>query len=116
MTPFDTVVQLYKDHPQEEPFEYYLLWHMRNGFVFSTPDFFIMGRPVSRLAFDPNKLEFFPRETCDAWFIHVMAGDMAKAWSILPWELPYLLWERLERGKLVCREYRIEDVRRLTSR
>jgi hypothetical protein len=115
MSPFETICRLYLEHPQEAPFEYYLVWHHRHGFVYSTPGFFIMGRHVSRELFNPNKLEYFSPEDSDAWYVHAMAGSMAKAWSILPWELPYLMWERLTESGRDLRCYPFSDVRRLTD-
>jgi hypothetical protein len=49
------------------------------GFVFSTPDYFIMGREMN-----------------GSWFIEAMAGDTSKAWSILPYELPYVMFQRFD--------------------
>jgi hypothetical protein len=66
------------------------------GFVFSTPDFFIMGRP---------------HERGDAWLIEAFAGDHEKAWGILPYELPYIVFERFDNNP---RFYPMETLRRMT--
>ena len=68
----------------------------RDGFVFSTPSFFIMGRPHER----PN-----------TWFIEGMAGDCAKAWSILPWPMGWVAFHRFDSELHL---HRMEDIRRLT--
>lgn len=65
-----------------------------HGFVFSTPDYFIMGR-----------------EREGGWFIEGMAGDMSKAWSILPYDLPTLAFERFDN---CLRSLPLSVVKRLT--
>ena len=66
----------------------------QRGFVFSTPDFFIMG-------WDDG----------GAWFIDGAAGDLSKAWSVLPYELPII---RFVRKDLELRSYPLSVVKRLT--
>lgn len=66
----------------------------QQGFVFSTPDFFIMGRELD-----------------GGWFIEGMAGDTSKAWSILPYELPYVTFERFDND---LRRVAIGRLKRLT--
>ena len=68
--------------------------NLQFGFVFSTPDFFIMGRPMG-----------------DTWFIEAMAGDMSRAWDILPYPLPYIAWQRFDN---VLRKAPLSVVKRLT--
>ena len=67
----------------------------QEGFVFSTPDFFIMGREVE-----------------GAWFIEAFAGDMDRAWSILPYELPFVSFQRFDNS---LRFIPIERLRRLSK-
>jgi len=114
MTPYDQIKAKYDQNPQDQFFEYYLTWHHRNGFVFSTPDFFIMGRAVDKNSFDPTVLASADRENQNAWYIHAMAGNMARAWDILPYPLGYVGWERIQGGKRDLRWYRTEDIRRLS--
>lgn len=98
MSPFERIAAEYARHPKEEPFENYVRFHLRHGFVFSRPDFFCMGRPVVRSApasaiRDPGAL--FPSELCDAWYIFAAAGNTARIWQIVPWPLPFIGWARL---------------------
>jgi hypothetical protein len=107
----------YADHPQEMVFGYYIDWHFKHGFVFSTPDFFIMGRaaPKGVIEADGVKLTWFPEWwNCDTWYIHAMSGDMSKAWSILPWELPWIAFERVRCGKRELTFIETGRLRRLT--
>lgn len=66
----------------------------QQGFVFATPDFFIMGRELD-----------------GGWFIEGMAGDMSKAWSILPYELPSVTFQRFDNE---LRSLPLAVVKRLT--
>lgn len=98
--PYESIRRHYARHPQKCSFEYYVVWHMRNAFVFSTPDYFIMGSCVPSKSFDPNApLTRFAKDQCDAWYIFAMAGSMPRVWEIMPWELPLIGWERVREGK-----------------
>lgn len=115
--PYVRIREAYRCAEHEKSWRSWLNWHHLHGFVFSTPDFFIMGRAVLRDSM-PEQIvgkHVFKSEECDCWHIFAMSGDMGKAWSILPWELPWLAWERVQGGKRDLRFYRTDDVRRLTS-
>jgi hypothetical protein len=119
MSPFEQIAEAYRLHPQEHPFEFYDDWHSMHGFRFATPDFFIMGRSTSRFFLSRHEgtgipLDIMPREFADTWYIHAMAGDMSKAWSILPFPLPWIAFERLREGKLELQIFPIERIHRLT--
>jgi len=117
LTPYERMVALYRERPTEEPFSNYVEWHLRNGFVFSRPDFFIMGRPVIKWAAPELIVDLthrFPSSHCDCWYIFAMAGNMAKAWTIMPWELPWFAWERDQGGKRDLRFYSVATIKRLT--
>lgn len=116
MTPYQRAARVYELEPCARTFAEDLEWHLVNGFVFSRPDFFVMGRPVvSTVAtFDPGKivgLHRFPSSLCDCWHVYLMAGNVARAWDMLPWELPLVSFER---GN-VLRVHRLAAIRRLCS-
>jgi len=107
MTPYERLVALYDRQPEicgGKSLAWYIDVYCRHGFVFSRPDFFIMGRPV--VAFlDPEKImqcDFdFHWHRCDCWQIEAMAGNCAKAFDIMPWPLPWLCfcrWFQDKRG------------------
>lgn len=103
MSPYEKIRHAYIQHPQEDTFEFYEDWHKKNGFLFCTPEFFIMGREVPKMVIElTGKVELrkFPHDlwTPDTWYIHAMAGNMEKAWSILPWPLPWIAFERIRDG------------------
>ena len=120
MSPYEQIAAQYAAHPQERSFEWYCEWHMRHGFLFSTPHFFIMGR-AQNLAIMREigpVLPLYglsPLLVLDTWYVHAMAGDMTRAWDILPWPLPWLAWERVLDGQRELRFYSTEEVRRLCT-
>jgi len=71
--------------------------HLHGGLVFNTPDFFLMGRCVPSGAppdeiVDPAYL--FTPSLCDCWHVHVLAGDAREAWSILPYPMRWMSYQR----------------------
>ena len=114
MSPYETIKAKYEASEHDLSWEFWMENHLRWGYVFSAPDFFIMGRPVQSCGF--GNMDFKPREQCDCWYIFAFAGDMAKCWSILPYELPWIAFERIRGGKRELAFYRTEDLRRHTPR
>lgn len=81
----DHSLQWYEDH------------HKAHGFVFSTPAYYVMGRPVRKFAPVEQILDvthIFDFETCDTWFVFQLTGRVEQAWKCLPWELPWMCWVR----------------------
>lgn len=70
--------------------------HLLFGYVFSTPEYFIMGRPVCSKAPDEeicNPMISFDPDHCDMWHIFLMAGDTTAAWSCMPYFLPKISFQ-----------------------
>lgn len=116
MTPIDLIREEYRLHPREESFQTYLDWHLENGFVFSTPDFFIMGRRVNKDHIERLGIDFCPTYEmfADCWYVHAMAGDISKAWDILPYPLPYIAFERKRGETLELTCVKTERMKRLS--
>ncbi len=113
MSPFAQALAVYEREPCARTFREDLDWHLLNGFVFSRPDFFVMGRPVIASA-DPALIvgqHRFPSGLCDCWHVYLMAGNVARAWAMLPWELPLVSFERCN----VLRFHRLAAMRRLST-
>ena len=95
-TPYELARAVYDSEPCARTFAEDLDWHLVNGFVFSRPDFFVMGRPVVSTA-EPALIvgqHRFNSGACDCWHVYLMAGNITPAWAMLPWELPLLSFER----------------------
>ncbi len=100
MNPYERIYERARQETSDAEFAARVGWYMQYGFLFATPDFFIMGKVADGRT--------------DCWYIEAMAGDMAKAWSILPHELPWIAFERTHGGTKELQFVRIEDLRRLT--
>lgn len=114
-SPYERAYELYMAHPQQESFSWYCGWHLTNGFLYGTPEFFIMGRPAVKQSLENIGPTLAHERFPDTWFIHCMAGDMKKAWSILPYYLPYVAFERIRGGKLDLTIILTDRIRNLTD-
>ena len=120
MTPYEQIKLKYRVDPQERTFEHYLDWHFHFGFVFSRPDFFAMGRAIKRYDLEEttqlgiDRFAQWERSEQDAWYIHAMAGSMPEVWQIMPYELPWIAWERTRSGKRELTIVRTNDLRRIS--
>lgn len=90
-------VAVYRREHCTRSFEQDLLLHSQHGYVFNEAAFFIMGRPVrhdapAALIVNPEFL--FPAANCDCWHVYLAAGDLSRAWDMLPYPLPWLSFER----------------------
>ncbi len=115
MNPYERIREVYAKNPQQRTFEFYLVWHIHHGFVFSTPDYFVMGRPVDTVDFDPNaaELRVYRDQDANAFYIHAMAGKMPRLWDIMPYPLPKIGWERIREGKRELNFYSVDTLMRL---
>ena len=86
-----------------------------HGWVVSTPQFFVMARPVDSAAQPAcivNPWHRFPPEACDTWHIYLAAGDLRAALAWLPHPLPKIAFER----RNILRYYRLESLAQLIAR
>lgn len=68
--------------------------HLLHGFVFSTPDLFLMGRTVPRGVDVSDLWQTWPKAECDAWFVWVGVGDAHALLALMPFPLPWIGWQR----------------------
>ena len=114
MTPVWMAAAVYEAEPCARSFREDLEAHLQNGYVFSTPTAFVMGRPVDSGA-DPAQIVdpwhgFNPAE-CDAWLVYLAAGNIADVLRQEPFQLTFFMWER----KNVLRRFHAKTVKRLCS-
>lgn len=68
--------------------------HFLTGVAISTPELFLMGRPMPRDG-DPSDIwRAWPRAECDAWFVWVGVGDARALIRQMPFPLPWVGWYR----------------------
>jgi hypothetical protein len=77
--------------------------HLIAGYVISTPDYFIMARPVKHDA-DPSlicdPLYHFPPDEEDCWHIWLAAGDWRKFWENDTRDFKWVSWEKRNKLKV----------------
>lgn len=103
----------------------YAIWPLmevcgRKGALFSSPDAFIMGRPVNSTLPDEdivNLKDLHPEyedigltDAHDAWHVIYASGDLRHFFDKAPYPLPYVLWQRDGVGKL--RRYKFNTIKR----
>jgi hypothetical protein len=66
--------------------------HLLNGYVFSTPTLFAMGRPVPRGVDVYGPWRTWPVEESDSWFVWCAVGPLAELLKVLPHDLPWISW------------------------
>jgi hypothetical protein len=104
MTPIQKCKMLYT--PQSpRTFEEDVTAHMAHGYLFATPEYFLMGRPVWSLAPQDHINDVwhtFPPTLWDAWYVYAFAladdqglrGLVKKLLRHIPFYLPLIAWER----------------------
>lgn len=116
MTPYEEMQEVYRTEPCARSFAEDLELHHLNGYVYSTPHFFVMARPVwsegPRVAIVHPAVDFRKVGVpLDCWHVYGMAGDMRRAWEIMPYPLPLISFER----KNELRFHSLAAIRRLSA-
>ena len=97
MTPREQVADLYLQYPQSRTFAEDVALYKMTGYVWDTPELFLMARPVKRDApEDAIRAAFvrFDRSIANAWFIFAFAGNFRGFIDIAPFQLPWAGWSR----------------------
>lgn len=68
--------------------------HLLTGYVFSTPELFLMGRPVPRESDPADIWTPHPLKTCNAWFVWIGVGNAQELIRRMPFPLPWIGWQR----------------------
>jgi hypothetical protein len=99
------------------------LWHhLQDGVAISTPNVFLLARPVRKDApyeqiDDPSHV--FSREAADCWFIYAAASaspeSIRQFIACEPFPLPYFGWYKHSRLRFVPRDKLISHVRPKTT-
>ena len=112
-TAYQLAKKAFESETSSFTWEEYLEWHYVNGCVFSRPDLIVANRPVSskgRWIDIINPAFRFHSNVCDCWHVGILAGNIAKAWEFLPWEMKYMSYERAN----IPRITNLDNLRRLT--
>lgn len=113
MTPLDKARAVYASEPCARTFEEDLRLHLKFSYVHSTPEYFIMGRPVTMdAAYSDITDPIVQFSEPDAWWVYLASGDLKSFFTIKPFDLPYVGWERDNKARF----YRADKVSRLCQR
>lgn len=97
MRPIDQARLVYEQEPCARTFEEDLRLHLMHGYVFSTPEIFMMGRGVRRDAPDYDILNptvTWPEDLCDTWMIYLAAGNIGDFFRFEPTPKKWVAFER----------------------
>jgi hypothetical protein len=109
ISPYDLVQDIYRNEPCARTFARDLELHLKFGYIYSSPDAFVMGRAVNRNG-DPSDIvnPEFQFDLVDAWLVYLAVGDIREFFLREPYPLPWVGWERNN----VLRFYDMETIRR----
>lgn len=110
MTPIERAAAVYQTEPCARTFVRDLELHFLHGYVVSTPQLFMMGRPVCRCwpharIVDPS---FNIRARRNCWHVYLASGDLARMFDLMPFPLLFISFERMN----ALRIYRTDALRR----
>lgn len=95
LTPFEQAAAVYRREPCARTFTEDVEAHFMGGWVFSTPRFFVMARPVKFAWGDDVVLNpFVLSSDPDMWHVWIAAGDWREALKHAPFPLPWISIER----------------------
>lgn len=95
MSPFEKAARVYIKEPCARPLGEDLEHHLLNGYVFNTPDVFLMARRVNSCWDDSEiKSPWRVDPDGDTWHVWLAGGDLHKGLHLIPYSLPWLSWER----------------------
>lgn len=121
LSPIERMAAVYLNEPCRNTFQDDLAAHLIGGYVFSTPDLFMMGRSVnSRATYEEitDPCYRFDEGECDCWWVHAAAlrgsdDNLREAvfqnvltifLRLEPYRLPIIGWERDNRPRFYKRE------------
>ena len=114
MSPYEQAKALYETQHGWKLSDYIDWYGANGGYVMSSPEFFLMGRPVFHWAPEHITLPYrFDVELCDCWYVHVFAGDFSAIWRHVPYFLPWIAFDRQLSGqRKELRFWRTEAIQR----
>ncbi len=98
-TPLDLARRIYDREWCSGTFPQHLVLHLTHGWVISTPQFFMMGRPVLHTAPESLILDIAHKfDDPDAWLVWAAAGTHPRELiRHMPFPLPHIGWQKRNR-------------------
>jgi hypothetical protein len=125
--PIYQAAMVYQREPCARTFQEDLDIHLMTGYVYSTPEYFVMGRAVSSKAPESQIVDPrvpFPDDECDCWMVYLAAGDLTQLFKHDLVGYPYVCWEKRNKLKIyslaavkerVCFRSNAEDLKQETK-
>jgi len=107
MRPVLKAAAVYEQEECVRPFAQDLEAHLLHGLVISTPDLFLMARPVSHDASGDKIVNSWHNtwdNEPDCWHVYLYSGEMMSAFFQSSTWLPYVSFERKNRLRVYRRE------------
>lgn len=106
-------VYLQEDCARSFEEDFYLHWHNPRAIVYKDANNLALLRPVNRaneyeLLTDPS----WNSDDPNCWWVYLLVGDFRFLLTLLPYDLPYIGWERNN----VPRSYKLNHLKRWTSK
>lgn len=115
MSPYQAIFEAYRKHRPDINFSDEMSFYLTHGFVFSTPSYFAMGKPINRLLSEQvgfATLRAPEGSKPDCWYICAASGKIGRIWSILPYPLPWVAWTRVHDPENELQFHSLEALRR----
>jgi len=84
--------------------------YMANGCVYLTPDSLLVLKPVCRDS-EEHPANQWNVINPDAWYVQVIIGEVRKLIKVIPYDLPYIGWER-GINKTCLKWFKMENLKR----
>lgn len=114
MNPYMQAVKFYENREDFPFFGEALHQILMNGFVHSTPDFFIMATPVNKDELTEDVFDVYknwPKEEQNCWMVWFAAGKIDGGFEICPYQLPYVCFRR----ENILRVYGFRNIKRVVE-
>lgn len=102
MQPWQRAQAWLAKHFPGDSFEALLAHYFQHGFVWSSPLSFMLFKPV----FWDGKDYFTETDRCNAWFIHLAAGDSTDFHKRFPFPLEFALFQRHGKDKIHAYQFK----------
>ena len=112
-TPFEKVLAMYEYEGESLGYSFAmdLEYYLSNGYVFASPHYFVMLRPIDSSVLESGRFDPFQRfaaSKCDTWYVHMFSGNMRMAMSKLPYSLSMVGFAR----RNILRLYELRSFRK----
>ena len=93
--------EFYATLGEEDDFERDLAAYLKDGYVISSPNGIVFGKPVRRDGGSPDQQWYDNERECDAWFVKFACGDcgIKRFVDSMPFQLPFTGWMRVLKNK-----------------